>query len=191
VLLDDLDTSKIDCIADNSGITHYPFLVSPCLNGTRIYVEDGVPYDLNKKIITNKYIRDSLLCLGQYPGVFEGLLNIAQKNDTKSVRDMVRSEADMNALKFIFHIHDHYLNKEDKYNIRLERLLGIVKDNASDHIAFMPQKLIYSEPQLIKYEKVIKSVGYDGIIIRKFDGLYAMKGSPNGEQIIVYKPLSV
>lgn len=191
MLLDELARLSTPRIEANKDIPYYPFVVSPCINGIRVYIEDGVAYRANGSPIKNQFIQSQLLQLGEHPGVFEGVINIAYQNSTKNVRDMVNTQTSLNEVKFIFHIHDYYLTKEEPYSARLERILITVKDIKSDHIAFMPQKLIYSEPQLVKYEKVIKSAGYDGVIIRKLDGLYPIKGSSSDEQIIVYKPLSI
>jgi hypothetical protein len=191
VLLDSIKKLPIPVIKGLKDIKYYPFLVSPCVNGVRVYVENGKVYGLNGKEIVNTYIKSVLAALGTSQGAYEGIINIAGKSSTGKVKEMVNSEVSEFEKDFIFHIHDFYNGSDLGYNQRLEILLLAVKNLQNNHIAYMPQKLIYTEPQLIKYEKAINTVGYDGIIIRKFDGKYPVNGSTLDEQIIVYKPLSI
>lgn len=193
MLLDKLKRYDVPSIASHKDISYYPFLISPCITGVRVYVEDGSIYDINKEPIKNKYLQEYIkkhMALTQ--GVLEAIVHIEGESNLNDIRKMVDSEDYEKESKFLLQVHDYWNNIPMTYNKRLELLLKYIPQVNNDRIAFIPQRMIYSEPQLKQYEKACVASGYTaGVIIRKFDGHFLPLSDQDNDQVIVHKPLTL
>ena len=181
----------VPSIASHHDIKFYPFLASPCIAGVRVYINNGQVFRLNGQPIKNKAIQWYISkALPLTEGTYEGVINIEKETDLNSVKSMVDSETHEKQDSFILHLHDIH-GLFITYNKRLQKILELTaKLIGKDRIAYVPQRLIYSEAQLKGYEKACSVANYEGIIIRKFDAMYPDSNNLE-EQIVVHKPLTL
>lgn len=191
MLLNNIKKHVVPRISSYADISQYPLLVSPCVPGVRVYIENGVVYGINKEPIKNKHIQKKVYeILSSNSGIFEAVINIEKSLDTSDIFTMVYTPTHEKENNFIVHIHDYFNGEEKPYNLRYADIVTMIADLDTPHIAYMPQKVIYSQLQLKKYELAVTTAGYDGVILRRFDSNYPMDGLEDTPGI-VYKKCTI
>lgn len=145
----------------------YPIYMSPKLDGIRVIVKDGQVLSRSGKLIPNLFIQslfkdyhgiDGELIVGSpvHPNVFQittsGVMSI---------------EGTPNIKLYAF---DSW-NAEGGINERYTKLLQITKGSFTN-IEIVPQTIINSKEELLKFEEDCLQTGYEGAIIRYPDAKY-------------------
>lgn len=140
----------------------YPIYMSPKLDGIRVIVKDGQVLSRSGKLIPNLFIQslfkdyhgiDGELIVGSpvHPNVFQittsGVMSI---------------EGTPNIKLYAF---DSW-NAEGGIDERYTRLLYITKGSFTANIEIVPQTIINSKEELLKFEEDCLQTGYEGAIIR-------------------------
>lgn len=140
----------------------YPIYMSPKLDGIRVIVKDGQVLSRSGKLIPNLFIQslfkdyhgiDGELIVGSpvHPNVFQittsGVMSI---------------EGTPNIKLYAF---DSW-NAEGGIDERYTRLLYITKGSFTANIEIVPQTIINSKEELLKFEEDCLQIGYEGAIIR-------------------------
>lgn len=140
----------------------YPIYMSPKLDGIRVIVKDGQVLSRSGKLIPNLFIQslfkdyhgiDGELIVGSpvHPNVFQittsGVMSIEGTPDIK------------------LYAFDSW-NAEGGIDERYTRLLYITKGSFTANIEIVPQTIINSKEELLKFEEDCLQTGYEGAIIR-------------------------
>lgn len=160
----------------------YPILVSPKLDGIRCLIRDGVAFSRSLKPIPNKHIQ-KLIGMSLFNGLDGELILANRDEDFNSVQSAVMSEdgepdfiycvfdiwQDDNSLQ-PFRSFEYRYNKLMQRGLKLPRFVKVVEH----HIA-------RSEADLLVFEEEFVGLGYEGIMIRSFDGPYKHGRSTENE----------
>ena len=142
---------------------HYPIYLSPKLDGVRAIVKDGVVYSRSGKPIPNKNVQRMY---GQYHG-YDGELIYGKSTDANVYNKTVSAVMTEDGPEVDFYVFDHW-NCECDYKTRYEYL----KSTTSYHTKLISQYEAYSEDDVIKYEKVMLDLGYEGVMLRNPNAMY-------------------
>ena len=150
-------------------ILEYPVYGSAKLDGIRCLVRDGQAVTRKLKSVPNRHIRD-LLSRPEYEGL-DGELIVGSPvaEDCYRVTEsavMTRSGEP----EFHFYVFDTFINPM----LSFEKRFGIYirRSPQSEQIRPLWQTFIETEEQLIVYEKKMVESGFEGIMIRRWNGLY-------------------
>lgn len=149
----------------------FPYLVSVCITGVRVFISKGKIYDLLGKPIKNKRLNELASKMNNLEDIYEGVVNLAFRQDLNEIKEVLNSYIHVRDIDLIIHIHDIQSNEE--YSKRLLKITEEIPKLKEPNIAYLPQQLIYSIPQLKKYVTAIKTNGYDGIITRPIVDTYS------------------
>lgn len=142
---------------------HYPMYLSPKLDGVRAIVKDGVVYSRSGKPIPNKNVQRMY---GQYHG-YDGELIYGSSTDANVYNKTVSAVMTEDGPEVDFYVFDHW-NYECDYKTRYEYL----KSTTSYHTKLISQYEACSEDDVIKYEKVMLDLGYEGVMLRNPNAMY-------------------
>lgn len=144
----------------------YPVYVSPKYDGIRAIVINGVVYSRNLKQIPNKHVQ-KLFGKKLYSG-FDGELIVGHPTDkdcfnkTSSGVMSVEGEPDVK-----FYVFDKV--GSDQWVKRFWTHCQVVEKYG---VYVVLHELVRSEKELLEFEKVVISLGYEGVMIRSPGGLY-------------------
>lgn len=144
----------------------YPVYVSPKYDGIRAIVINGVVYSRNLKLIPNKHVQ-KLFGKKLYSG-FDGELVVGHPTDkdcfnkTSSGVMSIEGEPDVT-----FYVFDKV--GSDQWVKRFWTSGQVVEKYG---VYVVPHELVRSEKELLEFEKVVISLGYEGVMIRSPGGLY-------------------
>jgi DNA ligase-1 len=152
---------------------NFPIYASPKLDGIRGCVKDGRLLSRSLKPIPNKHVAAVL----SQP-IFEGLdgeLIVGQANDPglmQACTSFFMSHDKVQPFSYyVFDLHDD----ERGYDVRYQALIERVNTSLpipGANVAVVNQTLIHDLDELDRYESMMLMQGYEGVILRKKDGLY-------------------
>lgn len=164
-----------------------PCIVQPKLDGIRCVVIDGVAYTRKLEPIPNKHIQQELSKLGTG---WDGELIVGSPtapdvfNTTQSAVMSVEGEPD-----YIYWIFDSFEAWPNGSFITRFNAGGTPEVWHHHLIEFVPVKVAASQSELLFYDKLFRSKGYEGIIIRYPDAPYKFGRSTLKEgALLKYKP---
>lgn len=141
----------------------YPVYTFPKLDGIRCLVIDGVPKTRTLKDVPNKYIREAL-SRPEYNG-FDGELIVGDACSKSVYRDtnsvvMSHDKTDY----FYYFVFDNW--SDPKQFSERYHSLNTLKDNLPENIIILSGILCLSAQQVLDYEQLCLSNGYEGLILR-------------------------
>lgn len=176
-----------------------PFYATPKVDGIRFYMKDGVAWARSGHQIPNRRLQ-KVLC-GNFPDGIEGELvsgNYATDDHFQCTTSMVMS-ADFCIENFVAWLFD-YITPDSPiqpYNLRLGYLKVWYQQFCRYHSEYAVHTRLLTPTILRKPEHVDKFLddclakGYEGIILRKPDGLYKFGRSTASEALLLrLKPLA-
>ena len=154
----------------NVNTLRYPLLASPKLDGVRAFVENGVVLSRSRKPIPNLHVQEKFKALEGYDG--ELIVGDPTAKDcyraTMSGVMSVQGEPPVH-----FMVFDHVWFKGNFFEYRLAH----VKDEYR-----LPHKVVEIPEDLLSYEELILSTGYEGVILRSPTAPYKFGRSTLNEQ---------
>jgi DNA ligase-1 len=168
-------------------LLNYPVVASPKLDGIRGMVINEVVLSSTLKPIGNKYIQE---CLGKEYNNLEGELIVGDPCDPDSFNNTTgavrRSSGEPD---FKFYIFDNF--KEPSLSYKERFLNESLRFAVLPHIVVVEQTPIHNFEELELYEKMVLNKGYEGAMVRSFDGVYKEGRTTLREQnIFKRKPVS-
>jgi DNA ligase-1 len=155
-------------IPDNLSSLPYPLLASSKLDGIRCIVKDGVALSRTLKPIRNRYIQ---AILGRQE--FNGLDGELIVGDPTAKDCMSRTNSGVMSIEgepdFTYHIFDIWNRPGVQYREALTNLEGRPKEK---HIELLPQIICHNTAAVETLEQCVLDDGYEGLILRRPDGLY-------------------
>lgn len=143
---------------------HYPMYLSPKLDGVRAIVKDGVVYSRSGKPIPNKNVQRMY---GHRHG-YDGELIYGNPTDANVYNKTVSAVMTEDGPKVNFYVFDYWDSTEiyeSRYGYLCETVL-------SCGMRLVPQYEITSEDDVIKYEKIMLDLGYEGVMLRNLNAAY-------------------
>ncbi|WP_025915542.1 ATP-dependent DNA ligase [Herminiimonas sp. CN] len=146
----------------------FPCYASPKLDGIRASVVGGKLLSRSLKPIPNKHVYN-LLSDKRFEG-FDGELivgDVTALNVFSNTTSHVMSHDKVfDFTYFVFDLHDCEMG----FDVRYARLCR--REHHGVNIVLLPQTRIHNEAGLAEYEAAQVEAGYEGVILRKIDGLY-------------------
>jgi DNA ligase-1 len=152
-------------LAVNADFTkiQYPVYASPKLDGIRCSIVDGKALSRTLKPIPNKFIQGELNCPA-FTG-FDGELIVGSPTSktcyNESVSAVMRHEGEPTFTYYLFDMHDFNGDFEARWDV-LNCIVG-----EHPFLKVLEQKLLHTEAEMLEYEALCVSQGYEGIILRK------------------------
>lgn len=148
----------------------YPVYAQPKLDGIRCLIIDGKAYSRNLKLIPNKHIQAKLAGLLY---AFDGEL-ILKSGDFNNVQSGIMSESGTPDFEYIvFDMHDI---ASWTYATRLATLELTFADREfllkNPMVKLINTKRVHDEYELSSWYRDWLDAGYEGAVVRSFDGLY-------------------
>lgn len=140
----------------------FPLYGSPKLDGIRCLIHNGEGLTRKLKPIPNKYIKSVLKQYSDVLDNYDGELLVGD-NFQETTSAVMSFEG---TPKFTYHIFD-YIDTKESY----ARRFLLLRNPKLDFIKFVEQKPIITLEQLQEYEKLCLINGYEGVILRRADGL--------------------
>lgn len=153
----------------------YPVYASPKLDGIRCSIVDGQALSRTLKLIPNKAIYSALSC-GGLNGL-DGELIVGSPtsktvyNETVS-QVMAHDKGLDNVTYYVFDMHDI---PDASYRHRLDCLLAEVPGMHAQtqvSIKILEQRLVHTAEEMLNYEQLCVTEGYEGIILRSPEAPY-------------------
>ena len=142
---------------------HYPMYLSPKLDGVRAIVKNGVVYSRSGKPIPNKNVQRMY---GHYHG-YDGELIYGSPTDANVYNKTVSAVMTEDGPQVDFYAFD-YWDSTHTYKSRH----GYLEEGIIYNMYLVPQYEVASEDDVIKYEKVMLDLGYEGVMLRNPDAVY-------------------
>ena len=159
----------------------FPLYASTKLDGIRCIIKDGIAYSRTLKPIRNEYVQARL---GDDPSLngLDGELVVGDPNASDCMRVTNSGVMSMSKdVEFTFYVFDIWDRPGTKYTDTLAHLTDVDHPN----VKVLPQELVRTVNQLEKYEASALDDGYEGVIVRRPDGLYKFGRSTNREGYLV------
>ena len=152
----------------------YPVLATPKLDGIRCLMVDGVAMSRSMKPIPNQFVQDELMNLHGLDGelMLDGDFNEVQSGIMKK----------FGKPKFTYWVFDSWDKPNRGYESRIDDLSW---DLGHPRVKLLYPTLIASEDALVAYLDDCLVKGYEGVMIRKPDGLYKFGRSTVREGILL------
>lgn len=161
----------------------FPLKASPKLDGVRATVINGVVMSRSLKPIPNKYIQSQFgNC--EY---FDGELIVGDPTSKTVYRDTVSEVmAHDRTNGCSFYVFDHIQHPGNTYKDRLSYLKNTFFEGfISDSVVLLGQQDIQNMAELLDYEELCLSLGYEGLIVRSPDGHYKYGRSSVNEGLLL------
>lgn len=142
----------------------FPVYSTPKLDGIRCYIRDGIATTRNGKRIPNKKSAEWLEA--SYPNGFDGEL-IVKGMFNKIQSDLMTIDGFPKVKYYVF----DYLCGDYNYIDRLQELIRCKRFKDKNLILVLPKK-INNIKELLSFEKLCLSQGYEGIMLRTGDSPY-------------------
>lgn len=159
----------------------YPGLVSPKIDGVRALVKGGIVYSRTMKPIPNRHVQklfghsalngfDGELCVGDAtaPDLMQ-----------KTMSGVMSIDGTPNAW---YHVFD--LWNVDQYYVTRNNILG-GKAYGMQNVVTLLQTGVNSYEELLTYEQLYISLGYEGLMLRSLNGKYKQNRSTVREGILL------
>jgi DNA ligase-1 len=161
----------------------FPLYASPKIDGIRAVVKDDMLLSRTLKPIPNDYVQETL-GVGALNGL-DGELTVGPPN-AKNVMQATTSGvmSEKGEPDFIWWVFDYWTDTSCPYHKRFNNLLYGMTDAFRERhprIKLLPQTLIHDAEQLAMYEDVTVQAGFEGIMVRKPEGLYKYGRSTTNE----------
>ena len=145
----------------------FPVLASPKLDGFRCVKVIGKALSRSFKPIANTFVREYIEC--NFPENIDGELMLA---DSKATFNDISSAFRKHDGKpdFIFFAFDFIT--EAPFHERVELLNEVVAKAADPRLIALPQSLVYTLDELLKFEELCLKTGYEGVMVRSINGPY-------------------
>lgn len=154
------------CNAPDLDYLPYPVLSSTKLDGIRCLVKDGVAYSRTLKPIRNKRIQ-SILGRPEYNGL-DGELIVGDPTASDCMRVTNSGVMSIEGKPdFRYYVFDVW-NRQEPYNKILMQVIG----TKLPYTAPLAQRLCQSSSDVEDHEQDALTAGYEGLILRRLDGLY-------------------
>lgn len=170
-------------------ILQYPCLASPKYDGFRCIIDGGgYPMSRNMKPIRNSYVYGKLREL-DLPKIDGELLTYTggKVDDFNTVQSKLSTQSGLP--EFSYKVFDYWAVPSEPFSGRYERLESWFMDQygvrGMDRLGLVPQIEISNEEELLDYEAKCLEAGWEGIMIRSFDGVYKMGRSTVREGILL------
>lgn len=163
----------------------YPYLATPKIDGIRFLMIDGVAVSRSFKLIRNQHIQKILSSL--IPNGFDGELT-SGKTFQDSTSAVMTIEGTPEFTIWLFDYVDPSRKEIKPYHERLCDLTDIVekmKCPASVTIIPLKPRQIRNEDELVQYEQMCLSEGYEGVMLRDPNGTYKFGRSSTNENILL------
>lgn len=166
----------------------YPVICSPKIDGVRVLALNGVLYSRSMKPIRNKALIEKF-SNSKYKDInFDGEITVVDKNDpnvyritTSYVNSFDKEEDESH--KFVINVFD-ILNIDSLDTPYINRLKSI-PDFDEPLFAKLEYKLCNNSKEVLEYEQYCLNAGYEGIMVRSYNGKYKLGRSTLKEGIIL------
>lgn len=147
----------------------YPLLASPKLDGYRATVQEGELLSRNQKLIPNAFTQKLYGC-SKYEGLDgELIVGLPTAQDVFSATSSGVRRADGNP-NVKFYVFDGLARGVTPFNVRLDYLRSRYAEDPN--IVIVEQVWVNTAKELLAYESRALATGYEGVMLRKADGLY-------------------
>ena len=137
----------------------YPVLATPKLDGIRCLKVDGRVVSRAFKLIPNQHIRE---CMSQLPDGVDGELICDDFSSTQSAVMSVDGKPD-----FRFHMFDWC-----SLNGYHDRVYQMTMENWPSFVELVVPALVNDLPSFYQLEEAHLAAGYEGVVVRSFNGPY-------------------
>jgi DNA ligase-1 len=166
----------------------YPVICSPKIDGVRVLALNGVLYSRSMKPIRNKALIEKF-SNSKYKNInFDGEITVVDKNDpnvyritTSYVNSFDKEEDESH--KFVINVFD-ILNIDSLDTPYIDRLKSI-PDFDEPLFSKLEYKLCNNSKEVLEYEQYCLNAGYEGIMVRSYNGKYKLGRSTLKEGIIL------
>lgn len=152
----------------NLNTLSYPLISSPKLDGIRCLIKDGVAYSRTLKPIRNNYIQ-SLIGRPEFNGM-DGELIVGDLTAPDCMR--VTNSGVMSfdgEPDFKFYVFDIWFRPGIQYHEALSQLIDKPKH---PNVEILPQQWCHKTADVEVHEQSVITEGYEGLILRRPNGLY-------------------
>lgn len=149
----------------------FPLYASAKLDGVRCVVKDGVALSRTLKPIPNAFVQAHLAhdLLHGLDG--ELIVGPAYAKDVyRQTSSGVMSQD--GSPDFKFYVFDYYTMPDRAYSQRLHDLQSWFNSNPQDRCVLLEQRLVNNEEELLQFEGEMLAQGFEGLILRKPEGIY-------------------
>lgn len=155
----------------NIHLLRFPLLASPKLDGIRVLVVDGVAVTRSLKPVKNRYVQ-KLLGRPQLNG-FDGEVVAGDGLDPLTFRNTTTAVmAEHGEVPFTYFVFDKF-DEIGEFQFRLDTVGKIINNDLDfDYLRQLKHKKIDNFQELVVYEERILAEGFEGVMLRKFDGPY-------------------
>lgn len=158
-----LDSGFVDLV--------FPLLASPKIDGIRCVIKDGLAYSRTFTPFPNVHLQAWIAEAGGLIDGLDGELvvgNVSDENVFNRTQSVVMStEGDISDLDY--HVFDFWSTPKQKYIHRLETALRF---DVVDNIVGVKHHVMNTVNDVLNFEKRCLDAGFEGIILRSFDGQY-------------------
>jgi DNA ligase-1 len=161
-----------------------PFAVQPKIDGFRCIVSDGVGYSRTLRPLPNRHIQEFISDHKEWLEGFDGELTVGDPKNPKVFSNTGIMAADGKP-DFVFTIFDLWNQPNTTYKERLDLLMGIFPDVGVGHIRLVDTIPVESFEAFETAEAQFVADGYEGAIVRKWNGLYKPNRSTTKEGLLL------
>lgn len=147
----------------------FPMMASPKLDGIRAVILDGKLLSRSLKPIPNKYVRSLFEGKKEYEGL-DGELIVGSPTDpkcfNKTTSGIMSEDGEPEVNYYVFDQIPEYSGQplncrfQDRYKDLIEGIIFF------KNVILVPQKIVWSLPELEEFEQKCLSEGYEGVIIK-------------------------
>lgn len=175
--------ANLDRIFPEDQNSHTGVFVSNKLDGIRALTINGKLLSRSFKPIPNVYIRTHIEAI--LPNNVDGELIVGNAFNESSSGIMSRDgEPD-----FTYHVFDYVshslLGCDEPFHNRLDKLKTLVKQINDPRIVLVPHEIVYCLDDLLQSEENALKQGFEGLMIRKYNGVYKCGRSSTREGILL------
>ena len=149
----------------------YPLVGSPKLDGFRCTVVNGSPLTSSMKSFMNRFICEEFSCYGELTGL-DGEILVGSPNSPDAFHNtsgpVRRFDGEPD---FRFYVFDDFTHKERSYEDRW-LLRSSLNRYGNPRVVVLEQRLLRCPDEVLRYEKEMLEIGYEGAMIRSLSSQY-------------------